>query len=461
MQQDASRKLGFSASKTMSVAQKLYEGVHIGDSTNDGLITYMRTDSLNIAKTVQNETLKFIKSFYGNNFSPKIPRIYKTKIKGAQEAHEAIRPTSSNRIPLEIKQYLSEDEFKLYSLIWKRFLASQMSDAVYNTVTVEISAKNYLFKAFGSQLIFDGFLKVYNTVDDEKEVKLPSLKSGEELRLLQLLPLQHFTEPPPRYNEASLIKVLEEHGIGRPSTYAPTIKTILDRLYVRLDSKKFVPTNLGIIVNNVLKDHFGNIINVEFTASVEKKLDEIAEDKVVWQNVLKDFYKPFEKDLNEAEKNLQKQKIQTQQTSEICPNCGKNMVIRYSKRAQFLGCSGYPECKTTLSLDKDGKIAAASQETNMKCDKCRSPLIKKTGFAGKQYLSCKNYPECKTLYNIDKYGNKVISPKAEHTDIKCNKCGSEMLKRMGKRGIFLTCSMFPKCRNLQWIKTNKAPKSKT
>ncbi|OEG70038.1 hypothetical protein ATZ36_06380 [Candidatus Endomicrobiellum trichonymphae] len=336
-----------------------------------------------------------------------------------------------------------------------------MANAVYNTVTAKISVKDYLFKAFGSTLIFDGFLKVYNTNDDEKETKIPPLKSGEELNLLRLLPLQHFTEPPPRYNEASLIKALEEHSIGRPSTYAPTIKTILDRLYVYLDGKKFVPTNLGIVVNNVLKHHFGNIINVEFTANIEEKLDKIAEDKAVWQNVLKDFYKSFEKDLNEAEKNLQKQKVQAQQTSEICPSCGKNMVIRYSRRSQFLGCSGYPECKTTLSLDKDGKIAAAPQETDKKCDKCGSPLIKKTGFAGKQYLSCKNYPECKTLYNIDKDGNKIISPEPEHTDIKCNKCGSEMLKRISKRGPFLTCSAFPKCRNLQWIKTNKTPKSKT
>jgi DNA topoisomerase-1 len=461
MQQDASRRLGFSAAKTMSVAQKLYEGVHIGNSTDTGLITYMRTDSLNIAKSVQSETLKFIESSYGSNFLPKISRIYKTKIKGAQEAHEAIRPTSPNRIPLEIKQYLSEDEFKLYNLIWKRFLASQMSDAVYNTLTVEISAKNYLFKAFGNTLVFEGFLKIYDVKDDGNKTKLPPLKSGEELNLLRLLLLQHFTEPPPRYNEASLIKALEEHGIGRPSTYAPTIKTILDRLYVYLDGKKFVPTNLGIVVNNVLKHHFANIINVEFTASIEKKLDKIAEGKAVWQNVLKDFYKPFEKDLNEAEKNLQKQKVQAQQTSEICPSCGKNMVIRYSRILQFLGCSGYPECKTTLSLDRDGKIAAAPQETDMKCDKCGSQLIKKTGFRGKRYLSCKNYPECKTLYNIDKDGNKIINPEPEHTDIKCNKCGSEMLRRIGKRGPFLTCSAFPKCRNLQWIKTNKTPKSKT
>jgi DNA topoisomerase-1 len=460
MQQDASRRLGFSASKTMSVAQKLYEGIHTGGSSGLGLITYMRTDSLNIAKSAQDETLKFIESYYDKNFIPKTPRFYKTKAKGAQEAHEAIRPTSPNRIPSQIKQYLSPDEFKLYDLIWKRFLASQMSDAVYNTVTAEISAKDYLFKASGSTLIFDGFLKVYNIDDDEKESKLPPLKNGEPLNLLQIIPQQHFTEPPPRYNEASLIKALEEHGIGRPSTYAPTIKTILDRLYVRLDGKKFIPTNLGIVVNDVLKNHFGNIINVEFTAGVEEKLDEIAEDKAIWQNVLKDFYTPFEKDLDEAEKNLQRQKIQAQETSEICPNCGNHMVIRDSRRGQFLGCSEYPECKTTMSLDKDGKIVTGPQETDTKCDKCGDILLKKIGFKGKLYLVCKN-PECKITYNIDKDGNKVIKPEPEHTDIKCEKCGSEMLKRIGKRGPFLTCSAFPKCRNLQWIKMSKPQKEET
>ncbi|MDR1104189.1 MAG: topoisomerase DNA-binding C4 zinc finger domain-containing protein, partial [Endomicrobium sp.] len=294
--------------------------------------------------------------------------------------------------------------------------------------------------------------------DDEKETKLPPLTEQEILNLLQIIPEQHFTEPPPRYNEASLIKALEEHGIGRPSTYAPTIKTILDRVYVRLDSKKFIPTNLGIVVNDVLKNHFGNIVNVEFTANVEEKLDDIAEDKAKWQDVLKDFYTPFDKNIEEAEKNLQRQKIQPQMSSEICPNCGKPMVIRDSRSGQFLGCSGYPECKTTISLDKNGKKIKGPQETDMKCDKCASPLLKKVGFRGKQYLVCKN-EECKATYNIDKNGNKVIKPAPEHTGIKCEKCGSEMLKRIGKRGPFLTCSAFPKCRNLQWIP--KAPKEET
>ena len=333
-----------------------------------------------------------------------------------------------------------------------------MTDAVYNTVGADIAANDYIFRASGSTLAFEGFLKIYNIEDDEKEAKLPELKAGEILDLKELLPQQHFTEPPPRYNEASLIKALEEHGIGRPSTYAPTIKTILDRLYVRLDGKKFVPTNLGIVVNDVLKKHFGNIVNVEFTAGIEEKLDAIADDKTPWQNVIKEFYAPFEIDLEEAEKNLERQKVEAQKSDEVCPNCGKHMVIRDSRMGQFLGCSGYPECKTTMRLGKDGKAAPEAEETDMKCDKCGSPLLKKAGFKGKAYLACKKYPECKTTYNIDKNGNKVLKPEPEKTDIKCEKCGSMMLKRIGKRGPFLTCSAFPKCRNLQWIKQEKPAK---
>jgi DNA topoisomerase-1 len=450
LQQDASRRLGFSPSRTMAIAQKLYEGIHIGGSAEIGLITYMRTDSLNIAKSAQAEALKFIESSYGKEFLPKTARFYKTKSKNAQEAHEAIRPTSPKRIPAAIKQHLTPEEFKLYDLIWKRFIASQMSDAVYSIIVAEITAKEYIFRACGSSLIFNGFMKIYNIDEEEKETKLPDLRQQEILNLLQIIPQQHFTEPPPRYNEASLIKALEEHAIGRPSTYAPTIKTIFDRLYVRLDGKKFVPTNLGVVVNNVLKNHFGNIVNVEFTANVEEKLDDIAEDKAKWQDVLKAFYIPFDKHLIDAEKNLQRQKIQPKMSSEVCPNCGKPMAIRDSRRGEFLGCLGYPDCKTTISLDKNGNKIESSKETDMECDKCGTPLLKKTGFRGKEYLVCKN-EECKTTYNIDKNGDKVVKPAPEHTDIKCEKCGAEMLKRIGKRGPFLTCSAFPKCRNLQWI----------
>lgn len=460
MQQDASRRLGFSASKTMMTAQKLYEGINTGGEDSSGLITYMRTDSLNIAKSVQAQTLKFLESEYGKNFVPASPRIYKTKTKGAQEAHEAIRPTSPYRTPASLKSYLTADEFKLYELIWKRFIASQMSDAVYNTSSADILANAYTFRAAGSSLAFEGFLKVYTIEDAQKDAALPELEEGEALELKTLVPQQHFTEPPPRYNEASLIKALEEHGIGRPSTYAPTIKTILDRLYVRFEGKKFVPTNLGCVVNEVLKKHFANIVDVEFTAGIEEKLDAIADEKTPWRNVIKEFYAPFEINLSEAEKNLERQKVEPQKSDEICPKCGRPMVIRDSRNGRFLGCSGYPECKTALPMGKDGKAAAEPEETNMKCDKCASPLIKKSGFKGKIYLACKNYPECKTTYNIDKNGNKVMKPEPEKTDIKCDKCGSLMLKRIGKRGPFLTCSAFPKCRNLQWIKTDKPQKKK-
>ena len=455
MQQDVSRRLGFSPSKTMTVAQKLYEGINVGTQGVVGLITYMRTDSLNVAKIAQTETLKFVEKEYGKQFLPKNPRFYKTKSKGAQEAHEAIRPTSVKRTPEMMKQYLTQDEYKLYNAIWQRFVASQMNDAIYDTVSVDISANNYIFRATGSTLKFEGFMKVYYINDDnEKESNLPILSEKDKLNLLKIIPEQHFTEPPARYNEASLIKTLEEYGIGRPSTYAPTIKTILDRMYVRLENKKFYPTDLGIVVNKFLKENFKDVINYKFTADIEEEFDDIAENKLKWQDVLKKFYKPFEKHLTQAE-SATRQKIEPKITNEICPKCGKPMVIRDSRRGPFMACTGYPECKTTFSVDKDGKkVSNEPEKTNEKCPKCGGILLKKKGFRG-PYLACEHYPECKTTFSLDKNGNKVIKPEPEKTDIKCEKCGSPMLKRIGKRGPFLTCSAFPKCRNLQWIKKGK------
>ena len=454
MQQDVSRRIGFSSSKTMSVAQKLYEGIQIGNQGVVGLITYMRTDSLNVATVAQKEALNFIETNYGKGFVPLKPRFYKTKSKGAQEAHEAIRPTSVKRTPEMMKQYLTADEYKLYNAIWNRFVASQMSDAVYDTVTIDIQVSNYMFRATGSTLKFDGFMKVYSIQDEEaKEPKLPVLEQNDNLNLLKLVPEQHFTEPPARYNEASLIKTLEEYGIGRPSTYAPTIKTILDRMYVRLDNKKFYPTDLGIVVNKFLKENFKDVINYEFTADIEEEFDDIAENKLKWQDVLKKFYTPFESHLTKAE-GATRQKIAPKATNEVCPKCGKPMVIRESRRGPFMACSGYPECKTTFSVDKDGnKVSNEPQQTEEKCPKCGGMMLKKMGFRG-PYLACEHYPECKTTYSLDKNGNKVIKPEPEKTDIKCEKCGSPMLKRIGKRGPFLTCSAFPKCRNLQWVKTD-------
>ena len=452
MQQDVSRRLGFSPSKTMLVAQKLYEGINIGTQGVVGLITYMRTDSLNVAKVAQNEALDFIGSQYGKQFLPTNPRFYKTKSKGAQEAHEAIRPTSVKRTPEMMKQYLTQDEYKLYNAIWQRFVASQMNDAVYDTVSVDIAANNYIFRSTGSTLKFEGFMKVYYINDDnEKENKLPTLSVKNNLNLIKIVPEQHWTEPPARYNEASLIKTLEEYGIGRPSTYAPTIKTILDRMYVRLENKKFYPTDLGIVVNKFLKENYKDVINYKFTADIEEEFDDIAENKLKWQDVLKKFYKPFEKHLTDAE-GATRQKIEPKATNEVCPKCGKPMVIRDSRRGPFMACTGYPECKTTFSVDKDGnKVSNEPEKTDEKCPKCGGILLKKKGFRG-PYLACEHYPGCKTTFSLDKNGNKVIKPEPEKTDIKCEKCGSPMLKRMGKRGPFLTCSAFPKCRNLQWIK---------
>ncbi len=454
MQQDVSRRIGFSSSKTMSVAQKLYEGIAIGNQGVVGLITYMRTDSLNIASIAQKEALNFIETSYGKGFVPSKPRFYKTKSKGAQEAHEAIRPTSVKRTPEMMKPYLTADEYKLYKAIWNRFVASQMADAVYDTVTIDIQANNYMFRATGSTLKFDGFMKVYSIQDeDTKEPKLPVLSENDILNLIKIVPEQHFTEPPARYNEASLIKTLEEYGIGRPSTYAPTIKTILDRMYVRLENKKFYPTDLGIVVNKFLKENFKDVINYKFTADIEEEFDDIAENKLKWQDVLKKFYTPFESHLTKAE-SATRQKIAPKATNEVCPKCGKPMVIRESRRGPFMACSGYPECKTTFSVDKDGnKISNEPEKTEEKCPKCGGIMLKKMGFRG-PYLACEHYPECKTTYSLDKNGNKVIKPEPEKTDIKCEKCGSPMLKRIGKRGPFLTCSAFPKCRNLQWVKTD-------
>lgn len=401
MQQDASRRISFSAAKTMMVAQKLYEGIDLGEKESVGLITYMRTDSLNVAASAQKDAAAFIGKKYGDKFLPAKPNIYKTKSKGAQEAHEAIRPSSVLRIPEEIKQYLAPDEYKLYDLIWRRFVASQMTDALYDTVGVDIKALDFMFRATGRTLKFSGFLEVYAVAegDEENDMSLPPLSAGENLELLNLIPTQHFTEPPPRFNEASLIKALEEHGIGRPSTYAPIIHTILDRGYVRLQERRFFATNLGKLVNDVLKKHFKDIVDVEFTAAIEEKLDLVAEGKSKWTKVVGDFYAPFEKDLAAAENNLARQKVEPTKTDEVCPKCGKPMYLKDSRRGQFLACSGFPECRTTFSIDKQG--------------------------------------------------NKIIRPAPEMTDQKCEKCGSGMLKRVGKRGPFLACSAFPKCRNIK------------
>ena len=344
MQQDAFRKLGLSSQRTMRIAQTLYEGVKL-DETLIGLITYMRTDSVAVAKSAQEEARKYIVEKIGKDFIPEKTRVYKTKTKGAQEAHEAIRPTSVYREPELIKKYLTDEQFKLYKLIWQRFVASQMAQAIYDQITVEITGGDYKFRTSGRTLVFPGYLKIYKEEEETEQSKiLPELKIGDPVNLIEIMPQQHFTEPPPRYNEASLIKTLEKYGIGRPSTYAPILTTIQNRRYVKIIDKKFYPTEIGITVNNLLKEYFEEIIDVNFTAKIEKKLDEIAQKKDKWINVLTEFYKSFSSKLNIADEKLQ-EKQRAVLTDKVCPLCGAKMYLRHSRFGDFYSCSKWPKCK--------------------------------------------------------------------------------------------------------------------
>lgn len=470
--QDSSRRFGFSAKRTMMIAQSLYEGVQI-DKTTVGLITYMRTDSLNIAESAQQEARKFIEKEFGKSVLPEKPRVYKTKSKSAQEAHEAIRPTSVFRTPQTIQSSLTPDQFKVYTLIWKRFVASQMKDAIYDTVTVEIDALNSkdshstdtsqiptetvgLVRVNGSTLKDAGFLKVYGLEDEsdeakeneEKEIaKIPPLQKDEMLKLVNVLPEQHFTEPPPRYNEASLIKTLEQNGIGRPSTYAPIVDTILTRGYVRLQDKKFSPTELGKIVNQQLVRHFPEIVDTNFTAKIEEKLDQIAEGTVTWKSVIDEFYGPFDKDLKAAKTEMKKVNVEPKDSGEICPLCKGKLLLRESRFGKYLCCENFPKCNYKISLDAEGK-KIVPEKTDEKCQKCGSPMVVKQGRRGK-FLACSAYPNCKNIIGLDREGNKIIRPEPQMTDKKCDKCDRPMLLRVGKRGPFLACSGFPKCRNIK------------
>ncbi|MHB1000282.1 MAG: type I DNA topoisomerase [Armatimonadota bacterium] len=394
LQQEASRKLGFSNKKTMSVAQDLYEGIEIGPEGSVGLITYMRTDSVRVAAEAVVQAREFIQSEYGKEFVPSSPRMYKSK-KASQDAHEAIRPTSVMRRPDDIAKSLNKDQYRLYKLIWQRFLASQMASAVFNVVTVDIKASHYTFRATGSTIKFAGFTILYTegqdtakTEDEENdEQALPKLSKDEALKLLGLLPKQHFTEPPPRYTEATLVKALEERGIGRPSTYATIISTIQDRKYVVLELKKFSPTDLGCTVTDLLVKHFPDIMNVEFTASVEDKLDTIEEGDLEWEAVMREFWEPFQRSLEDAKVNMEKVKAAPVESGEMCPNCGKPLLIRESRYGEFLGCSGYPECKTIVSRHKT---------VGVKCPMpgCEGQVIEKKSKRGKTFFGCDKYPGC-------------------------------------------------------------------
>jgi DNA topoisomerase-1 len=459
LQQDASRQLGFSAVKTMVVAQQLYEGVDLGPGSYVGLITYMRTDSLNVASSAQHEAHQFISKNYGKTFLPEMPRQYKTKSKGAQEAHEAIHPTSVERTPDSARPYLTPEQARLYELIWRRFVASQMADAIFDTVGVDIEAQipqdktRYLFHASGRTVKAPGFLRVYQEAEDKDTAEkvegqaLPFLKEGDGLTLLRMLPEAHRSEPPPRYNEASLIKMLERHGIGRPSTYAPILQTIKSRGYVREESRRLFPSDLGTHVTELLKKHFPGIVDLDFTARIEERLDEIAQGDVAWPEVIEDFYKPFTKELAVAQTAITSKPFEPKESGELCSKCGSSMLIRESRFGRYLSCKAYPKCKNKVSLDSEGK-KIVPQVTDRICEKCGKPMVKRFGRRG-PFLACSGYPECKTTLSIDRSGNVIRRLPPEMTNIKCDKCGKPMLRRIGKRGPFIACSGFPRCRNLK------------
>ncbi|MBU1084688.1 MAG: type I DNA topoisomerase [Candidatus Omnitrophota bacterium] len=400
LQQDAFNKLNFSASKTMSLAQRLYEGIELGDEGSVGLITYMRTDSVRISDDAREEVKKYIISRYGDTYYPATPTVYSSK-KRAQEAHEAIRPTLGLRSPETVSAYMSSDEFRLYNLIWKRFVSSQMTNAVFSVLAINIDAGDYRFRAGGGRLMFDGFLRPYREDGEKgKEIEeIPHLEAEEEVLLKEILPEQHFTKAPPRYTDASLVKILEEKGIGRPSTYAPIIKTIINRNYIKRLAKSLQPTDLGELVNKLLVDNFPDVVDDEFTAKMENELDEIEDGKVKWVSVMKEFYGTFVKTLETAQKKMSNMKKQVMTTSDVCPKCGKPMVIKWGRRGQFLSCSAFPACKHAQSIT-----------TGVKCpyEDCEGELVERKSRRGAFY-GCTKYPECtyttRKLPNEDEPGD--------------------------------------------------------
>ncbi|MBQ7668425.1 MAG: type I DNA topoisomerase [Clostridia bacterium] len=437
LQQDASRKLGFGTSKTMMIAQQLYEGLEVNGHGTVGLITYMRTDSTRISVEAQEEEKKIIIKKYGNNFYPEIPKVYASK-KNAQDAHEAIRPSYISITPDEAKDSLSNEQYKLYKLIWERFIASQMESAVYSTLSVDITANNALFKATGSTLKFAGFLTLYTDVEENNDTNnIPLLTVGETLNLKNLSPEQHFTEPPARFTEANLVKALEENGIGRPSTYAPTISTIITRGYVEREKKVLFPTELGRVVNNLLKEHFSSIVNVAFTAEMENDLDNIAEGTAKWKTVIKDFYGPFSKTLADAEEKIGKVELTYEVSNVPCEKCGRMMVIKLGKYGKFLACPGFPECRNAKPI---------VEEAGVNCPVCGGKVLIKKTRRGKKYFACENSSTC---------GYMIWETPTTET---CPKCGNFMCKK----GKDLVCGN-PKCNPdiLQTTKDSKKTARKT
>ncbi len=449
LQQEASRKLGFRPRKTMMTAQKLYEGVNIsGESI--GLITYMRTDSVKLSDDATKEISELIGDKYGKDYLVKGGRHFKRKVKNAQEAHEAIRPTSALRTPDSIKKILKGDAFKLYELIWKRAVASQMANALFKNVAADILAedkpkkKNFLLRATGSTMVFDGFLKLYiegrdDNLEEDGLILLPQLQAGDKLDLKDIVADQHFTQPPPRYTEATLVKTLEEHGIGRPSTYANIINTLLTRKYAILEKRRFVPEDVGMIVSKLLSDHFSKYVDYGFTAQLEEELDNVATGNSEWLPLMKNFWEPFIKQIKDKEATVNKADITTESTEEICPDCGKNLLIRLGRSGKFYGCSGFPECKYTRPLNVSEADQVEPEVTDEKCEKCGEPMVIKLGRYGK-FLGCSGYPKCKNIQSL---------VKPEKTGINCPDCEKgELTKKMSQRykKVFYSCDSYPKCK---------------
>jgi DNA topoisomerase-1 len=464
LQQEASRKIRFGTKKTMSVAQKLYEGIELGAEGPVGLITYMRTDSVRISNEALEEARSYIKENYGNDYLPSNPNTFKVK-KSSQDAHEAIRPTFVNNIPDSIKEFLSDDEYKLYKLIWQRFVASQMNPIVYDQTTLEIKAGKGIFRVTGSIIKFPGFSTVYLEGKEEEEEakekdemrKLPDVSLGDKLDLVALEGKQHFTQPPPRFSESSLVKELEEKGIGRPSTYATIISTIQDREYVVRDKNRLLPTILGRTVNDLLIQGFPEIMDVQFTAEMEEKLDDVEDGNINWVELLKGFYAGFADRLDKAQESMK-----GVETNIACDSCSAPMIIKWGKNGEFLSCSKYPDCKNAKAFeyDAEGKIviierAAPVVREDMPCDKCSAPMVIKQSRRG-EFLACSRYPDCKNAkaFEYDPEGNIKVIEKEEplvREDLKCEKCGKPMAERKGRFGKFVGCTGYPKCRNIKNI----------
>jgi len=455
LQQEASRKLRFSVKRTMMLAQGLYEGKELGKEGSVGLITYMRTDSTRVSEDALTEVRAFVSERYGQEFVPGSPNVYKTK-KDAQDAHEAVRPTSVLHTPESLEKFLAEDELKLYRLIWMRFIASQMMPAIFDQTTIDIAAKgkskvDYLFRATGSVLKFEGFLKVYEEGKDQKDEddedlkhKLPAVTEGETLKFKEIRPEQHFTEPPPRYNEATLVKRLESDGVGRPSTYASILSTIQDREYVKKDGGKFIPTELGIVVTDLLLESFNNLFDVRYTARMEEELDEIEEGKLEWRTAMGEFYERFQKDLEHAAQNMTDIKRMERPTDLKCDKCGKPMVIKWGKHGSFIACTGYPECTNTRELTVDlpdvDNANLGEQDEAEYCANCGRPMVLKKGRFG-QFYACSGYPDCKTTKQIGGEQRKDV-PLEE----KCPQCDSNLVQKYGRFGEFVACSNYPTCK---------------